>query len=55
MEWPIKVIWEGKASSQYDAETIKRRLAVLEGRQDDVAKREREFLLKLLNNPLEGQ
>lgn len=47
MNWPIRVIWEGKASSSYDQATIERRLAVLADRQDEEAKREVEFLEKL--------
>lgn len=48
--FPIRVIWSGKASSQYDEQTIERRLAVLADRQDEEAKREVEFLEKLKQN-----
>lgn len=47
MDFPIRVIWEGKASSSYDQATIERRLEVLRTTDTDKARLEVEFLEKL--------
>ena len=44
VELPIRVEWRGKASSSFTRETIDKRLAVIASRDDDEARREREFL-----------
>lgn len=40
----IRVIWEGKASSSYDQQTIDRRLEILRDRTDADAEAEKAFL-----------
>ena len=45
---PIDVEVKAKATSQYDATTIERRMAVLADRTDDAAVREVEYLMGLL-------
>lgn len=47
MNFPIRVIWEGKASSTYDQATINRRLEALRNTDTDETRREVEFLEKL--------
>lgn len=47
MNFPIRIIWEGKASSTYDQTTIERRLEVLRTTDTDEARREVEFLENL--------
>ena len=48
MRLGIDVEIRGRAESRYDLGTIERRLAVLAGRTDGEAERERAFLLALL-------
>lgn len=47
MNLPIRVIWEGKASSSYDRGTIDRRLDALKSVSTEEARREIEFLENL--------
>ena len=47
MRLGIDVEIRGRAESRYDLATIERRLAVLAGRTDGEAERERAFLLAL--------